>query len=126
MGKRRRMMSCYIFLIFILSIIGSASAVSNNENIQTIANPCPHDWVQATWVSMGCLKLNTTTDLTWYEANLYCQQIENASLVEIQNEEQHEFLIMRIVVNWGSIIGGQLLLMREEKDNGSGSTVSLR
>merc|ERR1711872_607490 len=59
-------------------------------------NPCPPHWIQATWVDMGCLLFNSTTPLTTHEASSYCQKQENAILVEIQTEEQLDFLIMQL------------------------------
>ena len=63
-------------------------------------NPCPRSryWVQANLVDMGCLLLNSTTTYTWEQAYLYCLEEENASLVEIQTEEQVDFLKMELYV----------------------------
>merc|ERR1711909_5816 len=62
------------------------------------SSSCPPHWVQASWVDMGCLLFNSTTPLTWLEANIYCQTMENSYSVEIQTEEQLAFLQMQLSV----------------------------
>merc|ERR1711892_263167 len=59
-------------------------------------NPCPRQWVDATFVDLGCLLLNSNTSYTWEEANIYCQEKENATLIEIKTEEQLEYLQMEL------------------------------
>jgi hypothetical protein len=54
--------------------------------------------MEATWVELGCIHLNSSDAFTWEEANIYCQE-KNATLVEIQTEEQLEFLDMLLVLN---------------------------
>ena len=60
-------------------------------------NPCPELWVQGTWVGLGCLLFNTTQKYTWEGALAYCQN-EDSNLVEIQFQEQLDFLIMELDV----------------------------
>ena len=72
--------------------LGTVASVINNAK-----NPCPTNWVQSTWVDMGCLLLNTTKTYSWEQASVYCQT-ENATLVEIKTEEQFRFLQMVIKV----------------------------
>ena len=57
-------------------------------------NPCPRDWVQATFVEMGCLYFESTEKFTWDQAAAYCQTMQNATLVEIYSEEQFDFVQM--------------------------------
>merc|ERR1711892_326667 len=59
---------------------------------------CLSGWVQATWVDLGCLLFNTTTLVDWEEAATACQAVENGRLVEIQTEEQMEFVQMQLDV----------------------------
>merc|ERR1712098_222258 len=59
---------------------------------EDISSSCPPHWQEATWVDMGCLLFNSTTELTWLDANSYCQTQEDAVLVEILTEEQHQFV----------------------------------
>merc|ERR1711892_72599 len=80
-------------LFFVLVIQSTVCA----KGIRLEENPCPDKWVQATFVNMGCLLFNATTSYHMEQANVYCQE-QNASLVEIQTEEQLEFLQMEISV----------------------------
>ena len=45
---------------------------------------------------MGCLLFNSNTTLTWEEANIYCQEEENGTLLQIWNELQFEFIRMEL------------------------------
>jgi hypothetical protein len=80
--------------ILFIALLSQCQAFFTETTI--FENPCPKHWIQATWVEMGCLLFNSTTAYTWEEANNYCQDKENASLVEIYTEEQHEFLKMEL------------------------------
>ena len=62
----------------------------------TTTGRCPEGWVDAHWAEMGCLLFNTSRPYTWELANNYCNQEENASLVEILTPEQHEFVILEL------------------------------
>merc|ERR1712179_332267 len=73
-------------------------AVSSDTATLSEDTSCPPHWVQASWVDMGCLLFNSTTPLTWLEANIYCQTMENSYSVEIQTEEQLAFLQMQLSV----------------------------
>ena len=73
------------------------------EEISSENNPCPKNWVQATWVDMGCLLFNSTQTYTWEEASVYCQTEANATLVEIETEDQFEFLQMEMEVFEGQL-----------------------
>merc|ERR1739838_75107 len=79
-------------LVFALCIQTMFAAEIHSE-----ANPCSENWVQATWVDMGCLLFNDSASYTWEEANGYCQG-ENASLIEILTEEQFDFVNMELDV----------------------------
>merc|ERR1719450_2107389 len=80
-------MKATFFTLILYLVTGGAEDISSS---------CPPHWEQATWVDMGCLLFNSTTPLTWFDANTYCQTQENAALVEILTEEQHEFLQMQL------------------------------
>ena len=45
---------------------------------------------------MGCVLFNTTASMTWEEANNYCQQDENGTLLQIWNELQFDFIRMEL------------------------------
>ena len=52
---------------------------------------CPHGWVDATEVGMGCLLDVFIAPFTWDQSNYFCQSI-NATLVAFENCAQLEFL----------------------------------
>ena len=82
-----------VSLIFIV-LIGLVIGIDSQEN------PCPDNWIRATFVDMGCLYVNRTAAVTWEEANQICQNVENqnAFLVEILTEDQMDFLSMELDV----------------------------
>ena len=45
---------------------------------------------------MGCLFFNSNVTLTWEEANIYCQEEENGTLLQIWNELQLDFVRMEL------------------------------
>ena len=45
---------------------------------------------------MGCLLFSSNTNLTWEEANIYCQEEENGTLLQIWNELQLDFVRMEL------------------------------
>ena len=59
--------------------------LANEINLKE--SPCPHNWVDATFVDLGCLP--------WEQANIYCHE-ENATLIEILTEEQLDFVRMEL------------------------------
>ena len=64
-------------------------------------NTCQQGWFDASFLNLGCLLFNTTAFYTWEEANVYCQKVEQATLVEISNEQQLDFIQMEM-----SLLGG--------------------
>ena len=52
---------------------------------------CPETWIDGSAVGLGCLLLDSSQDLTWDEANNFCQFTNNATLLEILTEEQLVF-----------------------------------
>ena len=59
-------------------------------------NTCRPGWFDASFLELGCLLFNTTASYSWEEANVYCQQREQANLVEISNKEQLDFVQMEM------------------------------
>ena len=45
---------------------------------------------------MGCLLFSSNATLTWEEANVYCQEEENGTLLQIWNELQFDFIRMEL------------------------------
>ena len=60
---------------------------------------CPDGWLDASFVNMGCLLLDASSgklgNYTWSLANNWCRGFGGA-LVEIENEEQLEFLRLQL------------------------------
>ena len=77
-------------LLFLLASETSSLAATNG--------PCPSGWVDGSWVGMGCLLFDSNTTYTWEEASQYCQTTANASLVEMLNVEQHDFVKMELYI----------------------------
>ena len=76
---------------FMLLLLGFSNGETAEKDV------CLDGWIQATWVDLGCLLMNTTSELVaWTDANAACQAVENGRLVEIQTEEQFEFLKMEL------------------------------
>ena len=61
-----------------------------------IAALCPETWIDGTAVGLGCLLLDGRQDLTWDEANNFCQFTNNATLLEILTEEQLVFTQLQL------------------------------
>merc|ERR1711971_697195 len=59
--------------IFPLGDSASEPQAQHGEAHSQSAGNCPHKWVDASFVDMGCLYFHTTAALTWEEANLMCQ-----------------------------------------------------
>ena len=59
---------------------------------------CPIPWFDATFVDMGCLLFNGTEYFSWEEANIYCQTMHNATLLELTTIEQLEIVKMELEV----------------------------
>ena len=66
---------------------------------RTLESSCPDGWLDASFVSMGCLLLDQSSgklgNYTWDSANNWCRGFGGA-LVEIGNEEQLEFLRLQL------------------------------
>ena len=59
---------------------------------------CPDHWIDATGTGLGCLYFNSSSEVTWEEAAKLCQAPENnASLIEIWSEVQHEFVRSKLM-----------------------------
>merc|ERR1712168_345397 len=71
-------------LTLALFVVGSLSESS-----------CPQDWLDGSKVDLGCIYL-LKSDLTWQEGLEFCLSHGDAHLVEIKNQEQHDFIITAI------------------------------
>merc|ERR1712080_146593 len=72
--------------------IGLAWAVPKTKANPPVSNSCPQGWIDVSTLEMGCIYFNTTTRMTWLDANAYCQRDEGARMIEIHSVEQLEFL----------------------------------
>ena len=77
--------------VFLFSFVYGNELVASER-----ANDCPEHWLDANSVYMGCILINRTSPMTWYNANTYCQFAEDAALVEIHTPEQQEYLSMEL------------------------------
>ena len=70
-----------------------------NPSNSSGVGPCPDGWLDASFVNMGCLLLESSSgelgNLTWSLAEDWCQDLGGA-LVEIKDEEQFEFLRLQL------------------------------
>ena len=61
---------------------------------------CPSGWVYGGSDSVGCLYFHTTTQMTWEDAKLYCQNKQPGShLVEILDANQQALVKQRTIEN---------------------------
>ena len=79
------------WLIFAVSIFHLAYGTP-----EQLDSACPVPWIDGTLLDLGCLLFNSTTYYPWEEASVYCQQEENATLVEIWTEAQLDFIRMEL------------------------------
>merc|ERR1712110_583830 len=64
-----------------------------SKQAEEVSGLCPDHWIDATLSGLGCLFFNSTAAVSWEEASSWCQHPDNnASLVEIWSELQHDFI----------------------------------
>ena len=56
---------------------------------------CPKYWTDATRVDLGCLLFDVSTERSWLDSENFCGKNYSAHLVEIFNEEQQEYIMMK-------------------------------
>ena len=56
---------------------------------------CPKYWTDATRVNLGCLLFDVSTEKSWLDSENFCGKNFSAHLVEIFNEEQQEYIMMK-------------------------------
>ena len=75
------------YLIVFLFIL-----IWNKSNVLEAGN-CPEFWEPADSVGLGCLLFRGYSGkITWTEAKNYCENVQNATLIEIQTEDQLAFI----------------------------------
>lgn len=80
----------------ILSLV-VCTLCSNDSELEP-RGPCPEHWVDGTLTGLGCLLFNSTNAYTWEEANGYCQEEENATLLEIWTSLQSDFICSELML----------------------------
>ena len=62
----------------------------------TNCSDCPIYWTDATHVGMGCLHFNASVPISWIQAQRSCEASHvGAHLVEILNQEQQDYMVMK-------------------------------
>ena len=56
---------------------------------------CPKYWTDATRVDLGCLLFDVSSAKSWLDSEDFCGRNYSAHLVEIFNEEQQEYMMMK-------------------------------
>ena len=56
---------------------------------------CPKYWTDATRVDLGCLLFDVSSAKSWLDSENFCGKNYSAHLVEIFNEEQQEYIMMK-------------------------------
>ena len=103
-----KMMSSPLSIILLNFFTTLPSGFGQKDNVKKMyptpsnssgVGPCPDGWLDASFVNMGCLLLESSSgelgNLTWSLAEDWCQDLGGA-LVEIEDEEQFEFLRLQL------------------------------
>ena len=71
---------------------------------ETLTNEetCPEGWEDTGLLGLGCLRFHDTP-MQWLEADKHCQNMDS-HLVEINSQEQIEYLVMEMTTR-GSVTG---------------------
>ena len=85
---------------FLLGLKLTSASALEKENLFSPKSSCPDDgWLDASFVNMGCLLLGDSSgklgNLTWNLSKKLCRSF-GGDLVEIENEEQLEFLRLQL------------------------------
>ena len=90
-----------------------------------VSGACPHEWLDASFMEMGCLFFNNTAAVNWEEANMVCKKYSKSTLVDIQSEMQMGLLQMELDLIANSEGTTWRALTCGERDVGFGSRHSL-
>ena len=103
-----KMMSSPLSIILLNFFTTLTPGFGQKDNVKKIypifsnssgVGPCPDGWLDASFVNMGCLLLDSSSgelgNLTWSLAEDWCQDLGGA-LVEIEDGEQFEFLRLQL------------------------------
>jgi hypothetical protein len=76
--------------------LGGALLLTLACSVTLAENPCEDGWIQMTAGTESCLFFESADEFNWDAADAYCQEEQNATLVEILTEEQFDFLLMML------------------------------
>merc|ERR1711913_258448 len=84
-------------LTFLVVAFFGLAACKTEDRLPLSQGDCPHGWLDASSVQMGCLQFNGTKTMTWTAASTHCKQSYtdgDATMVEILNTEQMDTIIV--------------------------------
>ena len=62
------------------------------EDPNFFESKCPKYWVDATEENLGCLLFNSTSPMTWIDAQNFCSARNDSHLVEIFSQKAQDFI----------------------------------
>ena len=83
--------------MLLLSILLACSLFTNpSHGENAAASACPDgEWKDAGFLGLGCLLYSSQHTHSWQAANEFCFQ-RNSSLLEIENEQQFDYIVSEI------------------------------
>merc|ERR1711936_1399353 len=90
-----------MLLLLLSAALGFATVASHphgGEAEGQSSGNCPGNWVDASFVDMGCLYFNSTAALSWDDASSLCQMGSGSTLLAITSEIQMDFIHMQLDV----------------------------
>ena len=82
------------FIVKMIALQATASILLLSAS--DVSDACPDNWLDASFMEMGCLFFNNTAAVNWEEANMVCKKYSKSTLVDIQLEMQMGFLQMEL------------------------------
>ena len=82
------------FIVRMIALQATASILLLSAS--DVSAACPDNWLDASFMEMGCLFFNNTAAVNWEEANMVCKKYSKSTLVDIQLEMQMGFLQMEL------------------------------
>ena len=67
----------FLLLGLIIAICNLGVMIADENAMEE--NPCPVNWIQATWVDLGCILFDSSLAYNWDEANAFCQNTEHSN-----------------------------------------------
>ena len=99
----------FLFLAFSIILSETEAVEVNGTSIEEV---CPEGWLDASFTNLGCLFFERTY-MYWWDAQIACHG-KDAFLVEVLNEEQLDFIRLKLKVNKECfIVSSQYQLIQE-------------